>query len=175
MDGRSCPRSGTSVTPLPEGLPGRIGRSPVRSRARFTIAILLAAALGSWLAYTSLGGSLETYVSPATLKAAGNTTYRLDGLVAPGAPSNAADLAQTAGGLHFVVRDKQVAGAQTPVLYRGDVPDTFKVGREVVVTGRLENGVFVVNRGALTTLCPSKFKAKPDPQPTAPSGNGSAT
>jgi cytochrome c-type biogenesis protein CcmE len=147
----------------------------VRSRARFAIAILLAAALGSWLAYTSLGGSLETYVSPAQLRGADATTYRLNGIVAPGAPKNAAELAESAQGLRFDVRDKRRPAVTTSVLYRGTVPDTFRAGREVVVTGRLENGVFVANRGALTTLCPSKFKAKTGPQPTAPPGNGSGT
>jgi len=60
------------------------------------------------------------------------------------------------------------------VTYTGAVPDTFKAGREVVVTGRLENGVFVAKRGSLVTLCPSKFQAKPgEGRKTAPQGTGS--
>jgi cytochrome c-type biogenesis protein CcmE len=139
----------------------------VRSRARFTIAILLAAALGSWLAYTSLGGSLETYLSPAQLQSAGTGTYRLNGIVAAGVPADAAARAQSAGGLRFALKDKTQAGVQTPVLYRGTVPDTFRAGREVVVTGSLRDGVFVAERGGLTTLCPSKFKAKSAGAPAA--------
>jgi cytochrome c-type biogenesis protein CcmE len=146
----------------------------VRSRARFAIAILLAAGLGTWLAWTSLGGSLETYTSPAQLQRADGTTYRLNGLVARGAPDDAAARAQSAEGLRFDLLDKQDPGRRVPVLYRGTVPDTFRAGREVVVTGTYQDGAFVAKRNALTTLCPSKFKAKTTPQGAPPTGNGAA-
>ena len=48
------------------------------------------------------------------------------------------------------------------VLYRGTVPDQFKVGREVVVTGSVEDGTFVAKNDSLITLCPSKFTDRPD-------------
>ena len=57
--------------------------APMRSRLRFIVAIGLAVVLGGWLAYTSLGGSLETYAGPAEVAA--GKTYRLNGTVAPGA------------------------------------------------------------------------------------------
>ena len=156
-DGVVSRRPGTSVTPFGAGLPGRIAASPVRSRARFTIAILLAAALGSWLAYTSLGGSLETYVSPATLKAAGNTTYRLNGLVAPGAPSDAADLAQTAEGLRFVVRDKQVAGAADARPAIAATCPTVQGGARHRGHGQLEGRGVPGRPRPMIAQCPSKF------------------
>jgi cytochrome c-type biogenesis protein CcmE len=40
------------------------------------------------------------------------------------------------------------------------VPDQFKVGREVVVTGTLQGGTFVARHDSLITLCPSKFTDK---------------
>jgi cytochrome c-type biogenesis protein CcmE len=139
----------------------------VRSRARFAIAIVLATGLGIWLAWTSLGGSLETYTNPAQLVAAApdGTTYRLNGYVAPGSPEDAAAQAQSPAGLRFVVRDKNDAAVRVPVLYRGSVPDTFRDGREVVITGRMEGETFVARRNAMYTLCPSKFQAKPDTSP----------
>ncbi|HTI33380.1 MAG TPA: cytochrome c maturation protein CcmE [Miltoncostaea sp.] len=138
----------------------------MRSRMRFIIAIALAVGLGGYLAYASLGGALETYAGPAELTAA--KTYRLNGTVGPGAPvKNAAGLAQSSGGLHFTVVDKDNPGAKVPVVYRGSVPDQFKVGREVVLTGKLENGTFVAKNDSLVTLCPSKFSDKPgDTSPT---------
>ena len=145
----------------------------MRSRVRFALAILLAGALGSWLAYTSLGGSLETYVSPAQLATARAGTYRLNGIVAPGAPGDAAARAESPAGLRFIIRDKKVPTAHVTVLYRGTVPDTFRDGREVVVTGTMEDGTFVADRGSLTTLCPSKFRAK-TAAPAAGPGYGSA-
>jgi cytochrome c-type biogenesis protein CcmE len=132
----------------------------VRSRARFLIAILLAAGLGLWLAWTSIGGSLEHYVSPSGLRAGDGATYRLNGLVASGAGGDAALRAQSPAGLRFLVRDKKDPTKTVAVLYRGTVPDTFKAGREVVVTGTLQGRTFVAERNGLTTLCPSKFQAK---------------
>ena len=40
----------------------------MRSKARFIIAISLAVVLGGWLAWTSIGGSLETYAGPGELR-----------------------------------------------------------------------------------------------------------
>lgn len=144
-----CARRGAGVT-----------IAPVRSRLRFIIAIGLAVVLGGWLAYTSLGGSLETYAGPAELAA--GKTYRLNGRVAPGAPKDAVGLANSDKGLTFTVVDKQTPGRRVTVHYRGTVPDQFKAGREVVVTGSLQNGTFVARNDSLITLCPSKFTDRAD-------------
>jgi cytochrome c-type biogenesis protein CcmE len=130
----------------------------MRSRLRFIVAISLAVVLGGWLAYTSLGGTLETYAGPGDVTA--QKTYRLNGNVAPGAPKDAAGLAQSESGLRFTVVDKEDPSETVAVLYRGSVPDQFKDGREVVITGTLENGVFVARPDSLVTLCPSKFSDK---------------
>jgi cytochrome c-type biogenesis protein CcmE len=134
----------------------------VRSRLRFLIAISLAVVLGAWLAWTSLGGSLETYAGPGELAAASDDTYRLNGTVAAGAPTDAAARAQSSQGLRFSVVDKEDPGQRVAVLYRGSVPDQFKAGREVVVTGRLEGGTFVARADSLITLGPSKFTDRPE-------------
>jgi cytochrome c-type biogenesis protein CcmE len=132
----------------------------MRSRLRFLVALSLAVVLGGWLAYTSLGGTLETYAGPGELTA--QKTYRLNGKVAPGSPKDPAGLAQSEKGLSFTVLDKENAAQSVPVLYRGSVPDQFKDGREVVVTGTLEGGVFVARTDSLVTLCPSKFTDRAD-------------
>ena len=44
-----------------------------------------------------------------------------------------------------------------PVVYEGVVPDPFREGREVIVSGELEDGTFVAERDSLVTKCPSKF------------------
>ena len=103
----------------------------MRSRLRFIIAISLAVVLGAWLAWTSLGGSLETYAGPGELATSTDSTYRLHGRVAEGAPTDAAARAQSAEGLRFVVVDKEDPTQKVAVLYRGTVPDQFKAGREV--------------------------------------------
>ncbi len=133
------------------------------SRLRFGIALALATALGIVLVWTALGGALETYSGPGELEA--GTTYRLNGEVAPGAPVDAAERAASSEGLRFQLIDKENAGQRVEVLYRGSIPDTFKVGREVVITGELgADGVFVAERNTLVTFCPSKFDDAPGDQ-----------
>lgn len=143
----------------------------MRSRLRFGFALSLAAVLGAWLIWTSLGGSTQTFASPSQVQGQGD--FRLNGLVAPGAPGDAAARARSADGLRFRVRDKRDPSSVVDVVYRGNVPDAFKVGREVIVTGRVNGGVFVADRNSLVTLCPSKFSDKgtaPAPSPPSPDG-----
>jgi cytochrome c-type biogenesis protein CcmE len=64
-----------------------------------------------------------------------------------------------AGGLRFQLRD--VKGTTTvPVVYKGTVPDLFQPGRDVVVDGRMRNGVFIAVPDTLVTKCPSKYQPK---------------
>jgi cytochrome c-type biogenesis protein CcmE len=65
---------------------------------------------------------------------------------------------RTSDPMRFVLRDE--SSAQTvPVSYRGSVPDAFKTSRRVIVTGRLERGVFVAQPDSLLTKCPSKYSS----------------
>jgi cytochrome c-type biogenesis protein CcmE len=50
------------------------------------------------------------------------------------------------------------ANATLPVRYNGILPDMFAAGRDVIVEGRVENGVF--HAKALLTTCPSKYEAE---------------
>ena len=58
--------------------------------------------------------------------------------------------------LKFEVEDRNGGGAM-PVSYQGVVPDPFRGGREIVLTGAVENGTFVGEPESLITKCPSKF------------------
>jgi len=133
----------------------------MRSQARFIVAISLAVVLGAFLLFSAIGGSLETYAGPGEIDE--GTTYRLNAIVAPGAPSDAPEQALSSEGLRFSVLDKE-DGEALEVVYRGNVPDAFKDGREIVITGALEDGVFVAKRGSMVTLCPSKFDDNPADQ-----------
>jgi cytochrome c-type biogenesis protein CcmE len=121
--------------------------------ARLIIALSVAAALAIFLVYTSIAGGGTPLVRPSKL--AGHTgKVSLAGKVV-GRPSGDAHSA----GLRFTLRDVQ--GTTTvPVLYHGTVPDLFKTGRDVVVDGRLRNGIFVAVPGSLLTKCPSKYSPK---------------
>jgi cytochrome c-type biogenesis protein CcmE len=59
--------------------------------------------------------------------------------------------------LDFRVVDREGGGPALPVTYRGTVPDPFRGGREIVLTGEVNNGTFVGEPDTLVTKCPSKF------------------
>ena len=59
--------------------------------------------------------------------------------------------------LKFRIRDRN-GTASVPVRYTGAVPDPFREGREVIVKGTMQDGLFVAEKDSLVTKCPSKFK-----------------
>jgi cytochrome c-type biogenesis protein CcmE len=124
-----------------------------RSPARLIVALSVAAALAVFLLYTSIAGGGTPQIRPSQLT--GHTgRVSLMGQVV-GKPTGDAH----AAGLRFKLRD--VEGTATiPVLYKGSVPDLFRTGRDVVVDGRLQNGVFAAVPGTLVTKCPSKYSPK---------------
>lgn len=123
--------------------------------ARLVIALSVAAVLAVFLLYTSIAGGGNPSLAPSEL--AGRTgTVQLAGVVVGPVRGDA-----HAGGLRFGLRD---IGATSPtrvtVRYSGSVPDLFKVGRDIVVNGRLERGMFVAEPGSMITKCPSKYAPK---------------
>jgi cytochrome c-type biogenesis protein CcmE len=119
--------------------------------ARLVIALSVAAVLAVFLLYTSIAGGGTPSLRPSQL--AGHTgRVSLMGQVI-GTPAGDAH----AAGLRFKLRD--VKGTTTvPIVYKGSVPDLFRSGRDVVVDGKLRNGVFVAVPNTLVTKCPSKYQ-----------------
>lgn len=122
------------------------------SPARLVIALSVAAVLAVFLLYTSIAGGGNPSIAPSELR--GRTAkVQLAGLVVGPVRGDA-----HAGGLRFVLRD--IGGTPSsgvPVRYTGSVPELFKVGRHIVVDGRLRNGTFVAEPGSMITKCPSKY------------------
>ena len=126
-----------------------------QSPARLVIALSVAACLAIFLLYTSIAGGSTASLRPSQLAAHPGETVQLAGLVLAPVRGDA----HGAEGLHFRLRD--IDGRETVrVVYFGSVPDLFRVGRHVYLKGRLENGVFVGERGSLVTKCPSKYAPK---------------
>jgi cytochrome c-type biogenesis protein CcmE len=124
-----------------------------RSPARLVVALSVAALLAVFLLYTAVAGSSTPSLSPSEL--AGHTgTVSLTGRVAGPITGDS----HSAGGLRFAIHDIGKPGPSVAVAYRGSVPDMFKAGRDVNVTGQLKDGVFVAD--AMTTKCPSKYSDK---------------
>jgi cytochrome c-type biogenesis protein CcmE len=129
-----------------------------RSPARLVIALSIAAILAVFLLYTSIAGGSTPSVAPSEL---GNRseTVALAGLVVGPVTGDAHD-----GGMRFKLTDiGSDTGTAVTVVYTGSVPDLFKVGRHVVVDGRLKQGEFVAEPGSMVTKCPSKYSDKPLP------------
>ena len=125
---------------------------PARKRKlRLVLALSIAVALASALIYTSFSGAKEAS-KPSAVKP--GRSYEVTGKVVNGSIRRAGDK------LRFRIRDRD-GTASIPVLYTGAVPDPFRDGREVIVSGELTHGTFVGERDSLVTKCPSKFtKAK---------------
>ena len=100
-------------------------------------AVLLAVLLAMW----GLRERASYFFTPADIaagKAADGQAMRLGGMVEKGSIRHGAD----GVAIRFVVTDGR---AQTPVTYRGIVPDLFREGSGAVAEGRLRNGTFVAD------------------------------
>jgi cytochrome c-type biogenesis protein CcmE len=123
------------------------------------IALSVAGVLAVFLLYTSIAGGGTPSVSPSEL-ATKSGEVSLAGRVV-GAPTGDAHGA----GMRFVLEDIEGAHKKrVTVLYKGSVPDLFRTGRDVVVTGtRRPSGLFVTTPGSMITKCPSKYQAAENP------------
>jgi cytochrome c-type biogenesis protein CcmE len=121
---------------------------PSRKRKiRLVVALGAAVCLAAALAYTSFSASSEA-ASPSEL--VDGKSYDVTGRVVPDSISRQGDQ------LRFRIRDRD-GTESVPVVYTGVVPDPFREGREVIVSGELSRGTFMAERDSLVTKCPSKF------------------
>ena len=125
-----------------------------KRKIRLVIALSVAIVLGGALVYTSFSAATETR-TPSELLASATPgkSYELTGKVAAGSVRRSDDR------LLFRVRDRN-GTESVPVRYSGAVPDPFREGREVIVTGKMDNGRFIAEPDSLITKCPSKFSKK---------------
>jgi cytochrome c-type biogenesis protein CcmE len=125
---------------------------PARKRKiRLVVALGAAVLLAAALVYTSFSASTEAKQPSQLLNASPGNSYDLTGKVVAGT------VRKDGQKLHFRVADRDNASASIPVTYAGTVPDPFRAGREIVLTGEVEKGTFVGQRDTLITKCPSKF------------------
>jgi cytochrome c-type biogenesis protein CcmE len=121
---------------------------PSRKRKiRLAVALGAAVFLAAALVYTSFSASTEAS-KPSQIEP--GRSYEITGKVVKGSISRDGDE------LRFRVRDRD-GTESVPVSYTGVVPDPFREGREVIVSGELKQGTFVAERDSLVTKCPSKF------------------
>ena len=111
------------------------------------MALGAALALAGALVYTSFSSATEAS-KPSEIQP--GRSYELTGKVVDGSIERGGEE------LRFRIRDRD-GTESVPVRYTGAVPDPFRDGREVIVSGELRGGTFVAERDSLVTKCPSKF------------------
>ena len=107
-----------------------------------------------YLGYTGFMGAATYYYTVSEAVGLGSSIYgenvQVNGEVAPGS------LQQEFNGRTLKFNISEGTGTLS-VVYRGVVPDTFKVGNEVVIEGYINSdGVFQAN--TIMTKCPSKYE-----------------
>jgi cytochrome c-type biogenesis protein CcmE len=125
-------------------------------RKRFLIGGVIVILAIAYLGYMGFQSSATYYYTVSELIEQGSSVYdenvRVNGTVSPGS------VEQEAGGrnLKFAIAE---GTENLSVVYRGIVPDSFKVASEVVIEGYLDSsGIFQAN--TILTKCPSRYVPK---------------
>jgi cytochrome c-type biogenesis protein CcmE len=114
---------------------------PKNQRLVLVVAAVCAVLIAVLLAMWGLRERVSYFYTPVEIaagKAEQGRAVRLGGMVERGSVQRAADGVT----IRFLVTDGQ---AQTPVVFRGIVPDLFREGSGVVAEGRLQAGTFVAD------------------------------
>jgi cytochrome c-type biogenesis protein CcmE len=127
-----------------------------RRKIRLVVALSVAVLLAAALVYTSFSAATEAKEPSQLLGAASGSSYELTGKVVPGS------VRHLGKGIRFRVADRDDPSQSIPVSYSGTIPDPFRGGREIVVSGTVEHGAFVGEPDTLVTKCPSKFTTAND-------------
>ena len=106
-----------------------------KRKIRLVVALSAAVLLAAALVYTSFSASTEAKDPSQLLTAQPGQSYDVTGVVVPGS------ISRHGTQLAFRVADRQpdgtAGGRSVPVSYTGEVPDPFRAGREIIVTGKL--------------------------------------
>jgi len=131
---------------------------PQRKRKiRLVLALSTAVLLAVALIYTSFSASTEAKEPSELIGATSGASYEMTGRVVKGS------IKREDSGISFRVVDRDGSGKALPVTYDGTVPDPFRGGREIILTGSVESGgTFVGEPDTLITKCPSKFTTETD-------------
>lgn len=114
---------------------------PKNQRLILVSAALFAALVAVLLAMWGLKDRASYFYTPADVaagKASEGQGIRLGGMVEKGSLRREADGVT----IRFLVTDGK---AETPVVFRGIVPDLFREGSGAVAEGRLEHGTFIAD------------------------------
>jgi cytochrome c-type biogenesis protein CcmE len=119
----------------------------IRLGVALSVAVLLAVAL----IYVSFNAASNTAEPTQIMAASPGQNFEMNATVVAGTIKHKGET------IDFEVEDRD-GGNTMPVSYTGVVPDPFRGGREIILTGQREaSGTFVGEPESLITKCPSKF------------------
>ena len=119
----------------------------IRLGVALSVAVLLAVAL----IYVSFNAASNTAEPTQIMAASPGQNFEMNATVVAGTIKHKGET------IDFEVEDRD-GGNAMPVSYTGVVPDPFRGGREIILTGQREaGGTFVGEPESLITKCPSKF------------------
>jgi cytochrome c-type biogenesis protein CcmE len=134
-----------------------------KRRVRLVVSLSVAVLLLTALIYKSFTASSEARTPSQLLSSAhAGQSYELTGKVVEGS------IRHEGLTTRFYVRDR-AGSARVPITYTGTVPDTFRGGREILLTVHKQGATFVGDKDSLITKCPSKFTDTPPASPSQPS------
>jgi len=130
---------------------------PRKRQVRLVVSLTLAVVLAGGLMYTSFSAA-DPALTPSQLvrHARVGADVQLTGTVVK---HSVRDL--PGGAVDFALADRSGGGPTVEVAYSGSVPPTFRVGRELIVTGELKGRTFVAQPSSMVTKCPSKYSSAP--------------
>jgi cytochrome c-type biogenesis protein CcmE len=129
-----------------------------KRKIRLVVALSVAVLLATALVWTSFNASTEAK-SPSELLA----ETPAESVEAYGKVVSEETLPD--GSREFVIADPEDLSKEVPVEYEGQVPDPFREGRDVIVTGKMVDGTLVAEKDSLITKCPSKFSDEAEEDP----------
>jgi cytochrome c-type biogenesis protein CcmE len=161
MDGNEPGGGSGARETTPEGVASAAGSTtaadgPVKGgfkHIRLVIALVVASLLGTFAVYTAIA---DTSI-PVVGVAAASTDHDGEKIRLEGRVIASEGDAATPGGMRFTLRDFETSET-VQVVYRGSVPDAYRIDREVIVDGTMQNGVLQAEPDTLVAKCPSKYQ-----------------
>ncbi len=130
-----------------------------KRKIRLGVALGVAVVLATALVYVSFSASSEAKRPGEVLAAGPGSTYEVFGIVSDDSVKHDGEE------LNFEIEDRDDPSESVPVSYTGTIPDPFREGREVIITGEMQEGTLVGERDSLITKCPSKFADEAEENP----------
>ena len=122
-------------------------------RLRLILVTLVTMGIIGYLIYTGVSDTMVYYLKVSELleqtAEASEEGVRVGGKVLEGSVQwDPKDLQ-----LHFTIEDEQ---ASVPVIYHGQVPDSFQEGKDVIIEGTFADNLFMASE--IMPTCPSKYE-----------------